>query len=268
VVSILLFGALAGSAMGGQMAGRVGRRTTILLAGSLYWQGTLLEAFANSITVLLAGRFIVGVAVGWASMAVPLYIAELSPKKYRGSLVACSEFAISSGILLAFLVNYFFQFQLDGWRWMLGLASLLALSQFLLVCMLPESPRFLFAAGKEQSARAILGHIRSPGCWCPSTSCEQSGMYTPVVDAEISEYIQEQVHSQEDSRSVWLQVCQPTPAVRRALVIGIGLTWFQQLTGQPTLIYYSASVFAMAGFNTKAQVCPTVDERTSARALL
>jgi MFS family permease len=138
VVGTLLAGALVGSAVAAPMANTFGRRTCILLAGALYWQGTLLEAFAYDLRTLLFGRCLVGVAVGVATMVVPLYVMELAPNEYRGPLVACSELAVSVGILLAFVTNLAFQDNThggdgdgdgdgDGWRWMLGLGAVPAL---------------------------------------------------------------------------------------------------------------------------------------------
>ena len=122
VVSSVLVGAVAGATIGGALTGRFGRRKMIILAGIIFTVSALGTALAPTVGWLIAARIVSGIGIGIASFISPMYIAELVPAKVRGSLVAVNMLAITSGIVVAYLVDYAFSSS-GGWRYMFGLGG-------------------------------------------------------------------------------------------------------------------------------------------------
>lgn len=223
-VSIVLAGAIAGAAAAGALADRIGRRATLLTAGITFGAGALMSAFAPSIAVLLCGRIIVGVAIGFSSVVAPLYISEVSPARVRGGLVSLYQFAITLGILAAFLVDYAFAGS-GSWRWMLGLAIVPSLILIVGMVPLPESPRYLFKIARDVEARVELRRISGDGA---------------IMEEEAS--IRETLVVRHAGFSAL-----NGPAARSALLIGVALAILQQVVGINTVIYYGPQIFQMAG---------------------
>ncbi|PNX89912.1 putative inositol transporter 2-like protein, partial [Trifolium pratense] len=144
IVSTALAGAVIGAAVGGWINDRFGRKRSIVIADTLFFIGSAIMAAATSPAILIVGRVFVGLGVGMASMASPLYISEASPAKVRGALVSLNSFLITGGQFLSYLINLAFTKAPGTWRWMLGVAALPAVIQLLLMFWLPESPRWLF----------------------------------------------------------------------------------------------------------------------------
>jgi sugar porter (SP) family MFS transporter len=224
-ISIVLIGAIAGSAGAGALADRLGRRMALLLAGAVFGAGALVSAFAPAIGVLLIGRLIVGLAIGVSSVVSPLYISEVAPADVRGALVSLYQFAITVGILAAFLVDYALAGS-EAWRLMLGIALVPSLILIAGMIGLPESPRYLFKIGKRDAARAELQRI--------------SGNAADVAREESA--IGESLAVKESGFEAFRN-----PSVRAALFVGIGLAVLQQITGINTVIYYGPQIFQMAG---------------------
>jgi SP family galactose:H+ symporter-like MFS transporter len=223
-ISIVLIGAIAGSSCAGTIADRVGRRATLLAAGIIFAVGALISAFAPAIEVLFAGRLIVGVAIGLCSVVAPLYISEMAPAEVRGSLVSLYQFAITIGILGAFLVDYALAGS-GAWRWMLGLAVVPSVVLIAGMIALPESPRYLFKIGQSELARDELRRIAGHD----ETEREEQGILATL-----------------QVKSIGLAAFR-APALRVALFLGIGLAMLQQVTGINTVIYYGPQIFQMAG---------------------
>ena len=133
VVAIALAGAAIGAAIAGYLSDRAGRRPLILGAGLLFVAGALISALAQDVAVLLIGRFLVGLAIGVASMLTPLYLAEISPARDRGAIVSLNQLCITIGILVSYLVGFALAGSSGGWRWMLASARCRA-SFFPLAC--------------------------------------------------------------------------------------------------------------------------------------
>ncbi|KAM5587618.1 hypothetical protein ABKV19_006186 [Rosa sericea] len=134
-------GAIIGAAIGGLLNDQYGRRSAILIADFLFFIGAVIMASAPNPALLIVGRVFVGLGVGMASMTAPLYISEASPAKIRGALVSTNGFLITGGQFLSYLINLGFTKTPGTWRWMLGVAGIPALLQFILMLLLPESPR-------------------------------------------------------------------------------------------------------------------------------
>ncbi|PVD25153.1 hypothetical protein C0Q70_15651 [Pomacea canaliculata] len=166
---------------------------------------------------------------GFASMTVPVYVAEAAPPDIRGRLVTLNQLFITIGILISSIIAGAFHEVPEGWRYMLGLAAIPGVIQFIGFMFLPESPRWLISKGRTEDARKVLQRIRD----------------SDNIDDELKEVAEAESSSQ--TGFVLGEVLR-TPHVRKALFIGSGLQLFQQLCGINTVIYYSASILKLAGF--------------------
>jgi SP family galactose:H+ symporter-like MFS transporter len=225
VVSSVLVGAVMGAALGGALTGRFGRRGMIILAGLIFTVSALGTALAPTVAWLIAARIVSGIAIGIASFISPMYIAELVPAKVRGSLVAVNMLAITSGIVVAYLVDYAFS-GMHGWRYMFGLAAVPSIGLVIGMWLLPDSPRWLISKSKVEQARKILARAR--------TSSD--------VGPEITE-IQKSMKQQGVGGMKGLF----EPSLRMPMIVGLGLAVFQQITGINTVIYYAPTIFKFAG---------------------
>ncbi|KAK7304700.1 hypothetical protein VNO77_42586 [Canavalia gladiata] len=235
IVSMALAGAIIGASVGGWINDRFGRKKAIILADTLFFIGSVVMAAAMNPTILIVGRVFVGLGVGMASMASPLYISEASPTRVRGALVSLNGFLITGGQFLSYVINLAFTSAPGTWRWMLGVAAVPALIQIILMILLPESPRWLFRKGKEEEAKAILRKIYPP----------------QVVDDEINalkESVEMEVKEASASDKVSIVKLLKTKTVRRGLYAGMGLQIFQQFVGINTVMYYSPTIVQLAGF--------------------
>lgn len=229
VVSVVLVGACIGALSGGRFADRFGRRAMLIFTAIVFIAGALICAMSADVTMLIVGRAIVGLGIGFASSTVPLYISEVSPAGARGWQVSLFQFAITVGILAAYLVDYAFAGS-GNWRWMLGLAVVPGAALGLGMLALPESPRWNAQRGNVQKARSVLVKVRG----------------TEDVDAEMREIEATLTQAHEHGRlsDLWL------PEVRPAMAIGIGLAIFQQVTGINTVIYYAPKIIQSAGISS------------------
>jgi sugar porter (SP) family MFS transporter len=224
VVSCVLIGALIGAMTGGVLADRFGRRRVIIATATLFVSGAIVTALSPTFTLLIAGRIIVGAAIGVASFTTPLYISEVSPVKIRGRLVSINQVALTSGIVISYLVDYALV-DIQGWRWMFGLAAVPAAILAVGMFWLPESPRWLVSRNLIDSARTVLERIRR----------------TKDVGTELED-IQSSLAVQSGG---WRDLF--TPLVRPALIVGVGLAILQQITGINTVIYYAPMIFEFTG---------------------
>ncbi|BCJ75449.1 MFS transporter [Catellatospora sp. IY07-71] len=230
ITSWVTLGALVGALVAGSMTERIGRRWSIIWAAILFTIGALVEALAPNTGVMIVGRLVVGFGVGVASMAAPLYAAEMAPARLRGRFVSMYQLAITFGILIADIVD---QVLSSGsqWRLMLGLSVLPSILLVLAMFPLPDSATWYLKAGRRDDAAGALRKVR-PG---EDVQADLDG-----IAASLGE-----------SQATWREVF--AARWRAPLVVGIGLAVFQQLTGVNAVIYYSDKIFAAAGFSTPAQ---------------
>jgi sugar porter (SP) family MFS transporter len=236
-VSSLMVGALFGSAISGWAADILGRRYLIMGIAVLFVVGSFVNGLATSLTVLVAGRLLTGVAVGIVSLAVPLYITEIAPTEIRGALVSENHLALVGGILLSYLINFSFADFPDGWRYMFIVCAIPAVVMALGMLFLPESPRWMISQGKLNGARRMLRHLGMP------------------ADSEEILQIRDSLAKKEEKKfSDLLQ-----PWMRPPLIIGFALMFFQQFTGINVVIYYAPTIFQGAGFSsTLGAIFPTL----------
>jgi len=156
-VSSLLFGSIAGVFLAGKAGDHFGRKKVLMLAAFLFLISAIGSASAHSLFYFLISRILGGVAVGTASILSPMYIAELAPAKYRGTLVSMNQLAIVVGILVAFFSNYLLVGTGENnWRWMLLVMAAPAILLFFSLFLVPESPRWLVARNRKKEALNVL----------------------------------------------------------------------------------------------------------------
>jgi len=229
IVSGVLAGAAAGALIGGRLADLFGRRRLLIATAIIFAAGAILCAAAPSALLLAVGRIIVGIGIGLSSSGVPVYISEVAPANARGWQVSLFQLAITVGILFAYLVDYAFA-RTQGWRWMFGLAVIPAVIFGAGMFFLPESPRWLLRKGRRETARAMLTRIRG----------------TEDIDAEFREIELSVTKAPESGRFSDLFAS----SLRPALIVGIGLAIFQQITGINTVIYYAPLIIQTAGISS------------------
>jgi sugar porter (SP) family MFS transporter len=234
VTSLLLVGAVIGALAAGRVADMIGRRPTVLITALVFIVGVLLAAFTPTYPLLLVARVIIGLAVGSASMTVPLYIGEIVPARLRGGLVSLNQLAITVGILSSYLIDY----GLSGtgnWRLMFGLAAIPAALLFIGMLFQRESPHWLIRQGREDEARQVLRRLRADG----------------DIDAEVREV--REISQREGGMRDLI-----SPKVRPLLIVGVMLAVFQQITGINTVIYYAPTLLQGAGFGNSGALLANV----------
>jgi sugar porter (SP) family MFS transporter len=231
VTSWVTLGALFGALAAGELADRIGRKPTVLIAAAMFTLGSLIQAFAPDTIVLVGGRLVVGAGVGVAAVAAPLYAAELAPARLRGRFVSSYQLAITMGIFLAYLVDGWLS-KTDAWRWMLGASAIPGLLLFIAAIFAPKSPRWLMKMGRRNDAGVELSRVQPDVDSAPQLDAIQASLNEDGAKASWGEVFHHQ----------W----------RRPLLIGVGLAVFQQITGINAIIYYADQIFAAAGFSSVA----------------
>ena len=159
--SSLLFGCALGAAFAGRLSDRYGRRYVLLWIALLFALTSVATAIAWDFPSFLAARFIGGLAVGAVSLVSPMYIAEVAPAAVRGRLGALYQMSIVTGILVSYCINYLLHdIGPDNWRWMFATGVIPSVIFFGLLLRAPETPRFLFMAGRRDEARAVMERHR------------------------------------------------------------------------------------------------------------
>ncbi|CAJ2678897.1 unnamed protein product [Trifolium pratense] len=249
VVSGSLYGALFGSLLAFAIADFIGRKRQLIGAALLYLLGSAITATAPELGVLLAGRLIYGLGIGLAMHGAPLYIAETCPSQIRGTLVSLKELFIVLGILVGYFVGSFQISTVGGWRFMYGFSAPLAVLMGLGMWTLPASPRWLLlkaVQGKgsfqDLKEKAIVSLSKLRG--------------RPPGDKESEKQIEESLvslksaYADQESEANFLEVFQGPNL--KAFIIGGGLVLFQQITGQPSVLYYAGPILQSAGFSAAA----------------
>ncbi|GAA0173506.1 secondary carrier transporter [Lithospermum erythrorhizon] len=253
VAGILNIYSLVGAAAAGKISDWMGRRYTIVFAATIFFAGSLLMAFANSYEFLMFGRFVSGVAVGYAMMIGPVYTAEIAPASCRGLLTSFTEVFVNIGILLGYISNLALStlpINLN-WRLMLGLGTIPSIILGLGVLAMPESPRWLMMQGCLGKAKRVL--------WKISESHEEAELRFSEIKgaAGISPDINDEFcepPERTNPKDVWTQLLvQPTRAVRHMLVVALGIHFFQQASGIDAIVLFGPRIFKKAGMETTRQ---------------
>jgi len=245
MVSAILVGAAVGAFFIGRVSDAIGRKKTINTLAVLFFVAALACVLAPSWEFLTGARFFLGIAVGGASVTVPVFLAELAPTEQRGGIVSRNELAIVSGQLAAFTINAVIGSVWgehdDVWRYMLSVAMLPAIALFIGMMRVPESPRWLLAKGREADALAVLKQIRNP----------------ERAEAEMAE-VRELAHEEKEAKAARFGDLIAEPWLRKILFIGIGLAVAQQLTGINSIMYYGTQVLQESGFSQQGALIANV----------
>nr|XP_004233514.1 probable polyol transporter 6 [Solanum lycopersicum] len=260
LAGILNLCALIGSLSAGRTSDYVGRRYTIVIASFLFFLGSVVMGWGPNYTILLLGRCIAGVGVGFALMIAPVYSAEVSAPSTRGFLSSLPEIGISTGILLGYLSNYVFAgLPLRvGWRVMLGLAAVPSVFLGFGILRMPESPRWLIMKGRLRQGKEIMYKV--------SNSPEEAEFRLTEIKRNLGmdENCDDDVANVSNSikkqdEGVWKELLlRPTKSLQRILLAGVGIHFFEHATGIEAVILYSHRIFAKAGVHDhKHQILAT-----------
>ncbi|KAJ9698489.1 hypothetical protein PVL29_007526 [Vitis rotundifolia] len=246
VVSGSLYGALLGSILVYSIADFLGRRRELITAAILYALGGLITASAPELDVLLVGRLLYGLGIGLAMHGAPLYIAETCPSQIRGTLISLKELLIVLGILLGYFVGSFEINDVGGWRYMYGLSAPIASLMGLGMWTLPPSPRWLLlravqGKGSLQEYKEKAIHALSKLRGRPAGD--------KVSDMQIEHTLAslKSAYTDQESEGSFLEVFQG-PSLKAFIIAG-GLVLSQQITGQPSVLYFAGSILQTAGFS-------------------
>lgn len=240
--------------MSGVLADSLGRKRVVLLADAAFILGAVLQAVTSSLPGMIAGRSIVGLAVGAGSFVAPLYIAELSPAPFRGRLITINILFVTLGQVVAYIVGWaFVQWgnENTGWRWLVGLGAMPAAMQCFVMLFMPETPRWLVKVGREDDARAVLNKVFGGGIDVQRmVDGVLRGIVTEVREEE--EAVKGRRRGQKNSKE-WFSGSKDTwnelfrvGGNRRALTIACLLQGLQQLCG---FVWYPSSQHCCANRN-------------------
>ncbi len=242
-VSSAIFGCILGVAVSGNLADKVGRKNSLLLTALLFLISAIASAIANSYIFFVVARIIGGIGVGAASMLSPLYISEISPANKRGTLVTLYQLAIVLGINIVFFFNYkVAQYSTEawnvdfGWRYMVGSEVVPAMLFFIALLIVPESPRWLLKKGREEEALNVLTKVNTE---------EQAKKVLQDIDLALKK-----------EKGTFKELFEP--GLRMAMLIGIILALFSQITGINSIMYYAPEILKSAGFGVDSALMQTV----------
>jgi SP family xylose:H+ symportor-like MFS transporter len=241
--SSALLGCVIGVSFAGIFSDRMGRKKTLVLSAILFLVSAIGTAIPKEFSVFVVFRMLGGIGVGVASMASPIYIAEITPGRIRGRMVSVNQFAIVTGMLIIYFVNYFIALRGDeawnvstGWRWMFASGAIPSAIFLALLLIVPESPRWLAEKGLTEKARSVLVKVGGPS----------------FAEAELRS-IEATLNQEVESlgrlfRTGW----------RKVMVLGIALAVLQQVTGINVFLYYAPEIFKKLGSGVDAALLETI----------
>ena len=241
--SSAIWGCIFGAMFAGYVSDTIGRKKALLITAVLFFISAVAASFANNLTQFILARFVGGLGIGAASMLSPLYISEIAPAKIRGRLVSLYQLAIVIGINLIYFVNLKISAYGNeawnveyGWRYMLASGILPAFLFFVLLFFVPESPRWLTKKNRTNEAFNILEKVNG----------EEKAR---EVLQEIKDAL---LHETGTIKELF------GPGLRKAMIVGIVLAMFSQITGINAIIYYAPEIFKTAGAGIESALLQTV----------
>ncbi|KAM7463568.1 hypothetical protein LguiA_031689 [Lonicera macranthoides] len=243
ITSGSLYGALIGSVLAFNVADFLGRRRELMVSAILYLVGALITAFAPVFVVMVIGRLIYGIGIGLAMHAAPMYIAETAPSQIRGQLISLKEFFIVFGMVLGYSIGSILVDAFAGWRYMYGISAPIAVIMGIGMWWLPASPRWILLRAVQ--GKGNMQELRESAVKC---LCRLRGeAMSESAPQQIDEILAELSYISEENEATFGELFQGK--CLKALTIGAGLVLFQQITGQPSVLYYAATIFQTAGFS-------------------
>lgn len=236
VVSMLLAGATLGALGSGRLVGRFGHRKLLMGAGMLFTCGALLAALSTSFLMLVAARFVLGLAVGAASAQVMLYVSEIVPAQARGQLATLAPMTGTSGVMISYLVAYALSSS-GNWRWMFGIAVIPSLLLIIGMVFAPDSPRWLARRGRYEDALAVLSLSRPAAAARAELACIRQVAHQSVHAGFIRLFADK--------------------TLRAPLAIACGLAVLQQIVGINTVVYYAPTILRNIGFGASDAILTT-----------
>jgi len=236
-VSSLLVGAIIGAFGSGVLSDLYGRKKVLIVVALFFAVSCMFTALATSSVIFISARLFGGLAVGAASVLSPMYVAEVAPAKNRGMLVAIYQLAIVVGILCSYTINYGLHSIDNNWRWMFATGIVPSVLFFAGLFFIPESPRWLYKAGRKEESLKVLTRIGGE----------------TLAKAEILE-IDESLKGDSTSVSIGELF---KPSVRKVMIIGFILAVFVQISGINTVIDYAPKILLAAGIEIKNALLQT-----------
>lgn len=239
-------GSFLGAILSGVLSDMMGRRNSIFVACCIFIVGSIIVCASQAVGMLIVGRLVCGVAIGIASAQVPVYLSEIAPRKLRGRLVGCQQWAITWGICIFYYISLGCSYAADQdgrhtitWRLCWGLQMIPAVLMLFLIPFMPRSPRWLASKGRYDEARQVLALVHANG-----------DEAAPIVVAEFKE-IQDSIEAERGEGSGYVDLFKGRMLYRTHL--GIFTQIWSQLTGMNVMMYYIGYVFQMAGVSDSSQ---------------
>lgn len=217
-----------------------GRKISMLIGGLIFLVGAVLNGAAMNLAALIIGRLLLGIGIGYANQAVPVYLSEMAPPKLRGALNVCFQMAVTLGILVANLVNYgTAKMAKNGWRVSLVLAAVPAIIMTVGAVFLPDTPNSLIDRGQKEKAKSMLQKIRG-------TNNVDNEFEDLIIASDMSKQVQ----------NPWGNIMKPR--YRPQLTVAVLIPFFQQLTGINVIMFYAPVLFKTLGFGDGASLMTAV----------
>ena len=233
--SSLLFGCVVGSLAAGRWTDRYGRQRLLLYVATLFLLTSIATGIAPTFTLFILARFVGGIAVGGVSVLSPMYVAEVSPPAIRGRMGATYQMAITAGILLSYCINYGLRNAGDwNWRWMFLTGVIPSAVFFFALLKAPETPRFLFQAGRKLEGEKLLARIMNP---------HEAILESAEIEASLVSKPSEAYQNQQ--------------TLRRVLIISFCLAILIHVSGINTIIDYAPLILKSAGWKMDAALFST-----------
>jgi len=226
-VSSLLVGAIVGAFGSGILSDMFGRKKVLIFVALFFAVSCTFTALASSSFIFISARLFGGLAVGAASVLSPMYVAEVAPPKNRGMLVAIYQLAIVLGILCSYTINYGLHNIENNWRWMFATGIVPSVLFFAGLFFIPESPRWLFKAGRREESLKVLTRIGGES----------------LAKVEIVE-IADSLKGSSSSASLGELF---KPSARKVMIVGFLLAVFVQISGINTIVDYAPKILLAAG---------------------
>lgn len=244
ITSATSLGALISVIVSGVVANIIGRKNVLYGSNVMFAIGTILQLVAKTVSMMAAGRLVLGFGVGCGSLIAPLMLSELSPPEYRSRLIVTNCIFITAGQLVAYLINLGLTNVSHGWKVSVGLCMVPAALQLVLFVFLPDTPRFYVIKGDYKKAKAVLMKV-------------QSFVTEETAEAIVLDMVaSNSLVRGKPLAQIWksIKLVHTRPANLRALILACGLQGIQQFTGFNSLMYFSATIFETIGFHNPIAV--------------